>query len=346
MAIKWSWAWGPETALVLETGAAWAFSSTAAGNVAPSASGGVDPEFTYAGSPTRYTMSLRASSTARTPLDLGAPQGWICSHFYLNSAGGFSNYQILSAIATSNGRAVYVLAQGPDTLKLYVDNFFKEQTAATFPPQTWHSIALKYDMSGATWSGQLFMNGVAVTAAYTNPGVAQTSCYFRISGLQNSGTINGFWSGLVHYDSLADAGELSRYVTRISPDQDVNQQGTWAPAVNQNVELASPLNIATTVNNATPAANDQVTTGLAGGTLAAQLGISPTIYGITTHGYATGTLSSIEAGIGSSPGAAYTYGNPIVLGAATYCMVSSDTNPNTAAAWLATENPWLRIEIA
>ena len=43
MGLKWSWAWGPETALVLETSAGWDFSSTSASNAAPSASGGADP---------------------------------------------------------------------------------------------------------------------------------------------------------------------------------------------------------------------------------------------------------------------------------------------------------------
>jgi len=175
MAVKWSWAWGAETAATLETDAGWDFSSTSASNATSYPTGGLPagvPEFTYTGSPTRYTINLKSSSTARSPLNIGAPQGWICGHFYLNSAGGFSNYQALTVLATSNGRATYVVANGPDTLKLY------------------------YDMSGATWSGQLYMNGVAVTAAYTDPGVAQTSSYFRISGLLNSSLITGgYWGG-------------------------------------------------------------------------------------------------------------------------------------------------------
>jgi hypothetical protein len=344
MAIKWSWAWGSELTALLETSAGWDFSNTATSQTNPHTGA---PEFTYAGSPTRYTMNLKSSSTARSPLAIGAPQGWLCSHFYLNSASGFSNYQILNIYATSNSRGVYILAQGPDTLKLYVDNAFKEQTVATFAPQTWHHIAVKYDMTTTTWSGQLWMNGVAVTADQTDSGVAQTSTYFRIGGLRNDSLINGaYWAGLVHYDDMADPGSTSRYVTRISPDQDVTQLGPWTPAVNQNVELASPLNTATTVDNAAPSVNDQVTTGLAGGTLATQLGISPTIYGITTHAFAVGTISSVEAGIGSSTGATYTYGDSVVTGAATYCTVTSATNPNTVAAWVASEQPWLRIEIA
>ena len=345
MAIRWSWAWGPETALVLETSAGWDFSSTSAGVATPSASGGVDPEFTYAGSPTRYTMNLRSATTARSPLAIGAPQGWLSSHFYLNLASGFSNYEIFHVYATSNGRSTYVLAQGPDTLKLYVDNTFKEQTVATFPPLTWHSIALKYDMSGATWSGQLYMNGVAVTAAHTDAGTSQTSCYFRLSGLVNSSlATGGFWAGLVHYDDLADAGELSRYVTRVSPTADVSDSGTWSPAsggTTQTTELASPLNTATTVTESTPAIGENVVLNV--NNLGTQLGITPNIYGVTAHGYADGTGISVEAAVGE--GATYTTGSSVVAGTATYTTATAPDKP-AGGAWAATDTVLLKFEVS
>jgi len=348
MAVKWSWAWGSETALVLETSAGWDFSSTAASNVTSYPTGGLPagvPEFTYAGSPTRYTINLKSSSTARSPLNIGAPQGWICGHFYLNSAGGFSNYQALTVLATSNGRATYVVANGPDTLKLYVDHVFKEQTVATFPPLTWHNIALKYDMSTTTWSGQLFMNGVAVTAAYTDPGVAQTSSYFRISGLLNSSLITGgYWAGLVHYDDLADAGELSRHVTRVSPTADVSEVGTWSPAsggTTQTTELASPLNTATTVTEPTPASGENVVLNV--NNLATQLGITPNIYGVSAHAYADGVGISVEAAVGE--GVTYTTGSSVVAGSATYATATAPNKP-AGGAWAATDTVLLKFEVS
>ena len=345
MAIKWSWAWGSETALVLETSAGWDFSSTSASNVAPSASGGADPEFVYPGSPTRYTLNFKNNTYARSPFSVGAPQGWFAGNFFLNNASGFQDYRFFSIVAESNNRAIYAQSASPNTIKLYVDNSFKEQTTATFPAQTWHHIAIVYNMTTTTWSAQLFVNGTAVTANQTDSGVAQTSAHFDIRGCRNTTLVDGtFWAGLVHYDNTGDPGSTSRFVTRISPDQDVGQQGTWSPAVNQNVELASPLNAATTVDNAGPSPNDQVTTGVSN--LSTQLGLSPNIYAITTHGYSTGTGSSVEAGIGSSTGITYTYGSSVVTGTATYCTVTSETNPNTAAAWVAAEVPWLRFEIA
>jgi len=349
MAVKWSWAWGAETAATLETDAGWDFSSTSASNVTSYPTGGLPagvPEFTYAGSPTRYTIALRSATTARSPLNIGAPQGWLSSHFYLADASGFSNYEIFHVYATTNGRSVYVLAHGPDTLKLYVDNTFKEQTVATFPPLTWHNIALKYDMSGATWSGQLYMNGVAVTAAHTDAGTSQTSCYFRLSGLRNTSLVTGgFWAGLVHYDSLADAGELSRYVTRANPTADISSTfGAWVPAVNQSAELVSPLDTATTVDAAAPIPTDFLTINV--NNLSTQLGISPNITGVSVHGYASGTGSSVVAGVSSSSGVSFVDGAAVVTGSGSYCTASSGVDPNTGAAWLVSAVPYLRFKIS
>lgn len=347
MAVKWSWAWGAETAATLETSGGWDFSSTSAGNANMSASGGSDPEFTYPGSPTRYTLNLKSSTWARSPLGIGDPQGWLAGHIFVNDAGGWgNNYQILIVYATSNNRAIRVDTIAGGTLKFYVDNAFKEQTTTVFPPQTWHHIAIKYDMSGGTWSGQLYVNGVAETSNWTDSGVAQTSTYFQIAGSINSTLANGtFWSGLVHYDDLADPGDQSRYVTRANPTADINSTfGAWSPAVNQSAELVSPLNTATTVDNAAPTPTDFLTIDV--NNLSVQLGISPNIYAVSVHGYAAGTGASVQAGVGSSGGGTYVDGSAVVTGSGSYCTVSSSTNPNTGASWLVGDVPYLRFKIA
>jgi len=347
MTVKWSWAWGSETAATLETDAGWDFSSTSASNAIPRATGAGYPEFTYAGSPTRFMMNLKSSTWARSPLGVGAPQGFVSSHFFLNSASGFSNYQILNAIASSNGRSTYVMSQAVDSLKLYVDHAFKEQTSAgVAPPQTWHSIALKYDMSGTAWSGQIFLNGVPVTSAYTDSGVAQTDCYFRISGARNDSLVNGtYWAGIVHYDDLADAGELSRYVTRANPTADVGSTGgAWVPAVNQSAELVSPLDTATTVDAAAPIPTDFLTINV--NNLSTQLGISPNITGVSVHGFASGVGSSVVAGVSSSSGVSFVDGAAVVTGSGSYCTASSGVDPNTGSTWLVGAVPYLRLKIS
>lgn len=346
MAVKWSWAWGAETAATLETDAGWDLSSTSASNIAPSASGGADPEYTYAGSPTRYTINLKSSSFCRSPLGIGSPQGWLSSHFYLNNANPLTGYYFFQVTATSNGRGIYVQGATGNTIKFYVDNSFKEQTAQVFPSQTWHNIAIKYDMSGTTWSGQLWMNGVAVTLDWTDSGVAQTSCHFQISGLINAGLANGaFWAGLVHYDDMADPGELSRYVTRANPTADINSTfGAWVPAVNQSAELVSPLDTATTVNAAAPIPTDFLTINV--NNLSTQLGISPNIYGVSAHGFASGVGSSVVAGVSSSSGVSFVDGSAVVTGSGSYCTASSGVDPNTGAAWSVGAVPYLRFKIS
>jgi len=346
MGLKWSWAWGPEIALVLENSSGWDLSSTSANNIAPSASGGVAPEFTYAGSPTRYSLNMRGSSLARTPLGIGAPQGWLSSHWYLNNASPLWGYNFFQVTATSNGRGIYAQGAGGNTLNLYVNNFFREQTTQVFPSQTWHSIGIKYDMSGTTWSGQLWMNGVAVTSDWTDTGgVAQTSCYFQISGVINAGLADGtFWSGLVHYDDMADPGSTSRFVTRVSPTADVSEVGSWSPASGgtaQTTELASPLNTATTVTDGTPASGDNVVLNV--NNLGTQLGVTPNIYGVTAHGYADGVGISIEAAVGE--GATYTTGSSVVAGAATYATATAPTKP-AGGAWSSGDTVLLKFEVS
>ena len=357
MGVNWSWAWGSptgaETALVLETSAGWDFSTTSAGYVSPHISGGAI-EFSYAGSPTRYTMNFRGTASARTPLGIGAPQGWLCGHFYLNNPGGFSALQILTVYSTSSSRYISVNSAALNTLQLYVDNAFAEHTTATFAPQTWHHVALKYDMVGGaapgattTWSGQIYVNGVAVTLLQTDASsISQVSSYFRIGGASASGTLaqGTYWSGLVNYDDMADPGSTSRFVTRVSPTADVSEVGSWSPAsggTTQTTELASPLNTATTVTEPTPASGENVVLNV--NNLATQLGITPNIYGVSAHGYADGVGISIEAAVGE--GATYTTGSSVVAGAATYATATAPTKP-AGGAWSSGDTVLLKFEVS
>jgi hypothetical protein len=341
MGLKWSWAWGPELTATLESAAGWDFSNTAPSQSTPHTGA---PELTYAGSPTRYSMNLKSNTSARTPLGVGSPQGWICSHFYLASASGFSGYQIFNIYATSNNRTIHVLAVSDSTLKLYVDGAFKQQTSETFPPQTWHHIAIKYDMTTTTWSGELWMNG-SMVASGTDSGVAQTSCHFRINGLRNDTLVNGgYWAGLVHYNSVSDPGSTARYVTRVSPTADVSESGSWSPASGgtaQTTELASPLNTATTVTEPSPASGENLVVNV--NNLATQLGITPNIYGVSVHGYADGTGISLEAAVGE--GGTYTTGDSVVAGAATYATATAPNKPG-GGSWMSGDTVLLKIEVS
>lgn len=345
MGLKWSWAWGPETALVLETSAGWDFSNTNASWATPSPSGGVDPEFTYAGSPTRYTMNLRASSKARSPLTVGAPQGWIASHFFLNNASGFNGYPFLTVFGSASNKQIYCLGTAPDTIRFYIDNTYVGQTGSV-PLQAWNHIAIKYDITAANpWTAELWINGALALSGTDTGAAAETASYFQITGLRNSGLADGgFWTGLVHFDNVADPGSTSRYVTRVSPTADVSESGSWTPASGgtaQTTELASPLNTATTVTEPTPATGENVVLNV--NNLGTQLGVTPNIYGVTTHAYAAGTGISIEAAVGE--GATYTTGDSIAAGTATYVTATAPTKP-AGGAWSSGDTVLLKLEVS
>ena len=346
MGLKWSWAWGSETAATLETSGGWDFSSTSTGNANMSASGGSDPELTYAGSPTRYTLNLKSSTWARSPLAIGAPQGWLAGHIFVNDAAGWSNNrQILIVYGTSNNRAVRVDTITGGTLKLYVDNAFKEQTVSVFSPLGWHHIAIKYDMSTTTWTGQLYVNGVAETSEWSDTGVAQTSTYFQIAGANQTTLANStFWSGLVHHNSTSDAGETARYVTRVSPTADVSESGSWSPASGgtaQSTALASPLDTGTVVTEPSAASGENVVVNV--NNLGTQLGITPNIYGITAHAYCDGSGISVEAAVGES--GTYTTGSSVAAGTATYAQATAPTNPN-GGSWMSGDTVLLKFEVS
>ena len=344
MGLKWSWAWGPETALVLETSAGWDFSSTSASNAAPSASGGADPEFTYAGSPTRYTMNLRASSKARSPLTVGSGAGWLASHFFLNDAGGFSGYQFFTVFGSASNKKIYCLGTAPDTIRFYIDNTYVGQTGS-IPLQAWNHIAIKYDITGAVWGAELWVNGSLALLGFDLSAAAESSSYFQITGLRNSGLADGgFWTGLIHYDSLTDPGSTSRYVTRVSPTADVSESGSWTPASGgtaQTTELASPLDTATTVTEPSPASGENLVVNV--NNLATQLGITPNIYGVSVHGYADGTGISLEAAVGE--GGTYTTGDSVVAGAATYATATAPNKPG-GGSWMSGDTVLLKIEVS
>lgn len=346
MGLKWSWAWGPETALVLETSAGWDFSSTSASNAAPSASGGADPDFTYAGSPTRYTMNLRQGSSARSPLTVGAPQGWLASNFFLASASGFAGYQFFTVFGSASNKKIYCLGTAPDTIRFYIDNTYVGQTGSV-PLQAWNHIAIKYDITAANpWTAELWINGALALSGTDTGAAAETASYFQITGLRNAGLADGgFWTGLVHYDDMADAGATTGlYVTRVSPTADVSESGSWTPASGgtaQTTELASPLNTATTVTEPTPATGENVVLDV--NNLGTQLGVTPNIYGVTTHAYADGTGISIEAAVGES--GTYATGDSVVAGAATYATVTAPTKP-AGGAWSSGDTVLLKLQVS
>ena len=71
-------------------------------------------------------------------------------------------------------RGIYIQSTNAELIHLaYVDNNFKENFSLL--PNRWNYIGLQYDMSTGTWSGRVYVDGVAVTALHTDSQSAETT---------------------------------------------------------------------------------------------------------------------------------------------------------------------------
>ena len=321
MAVKWSWAFGQETAPTLRDDMGWQNNNNPS-SVAPSTTF----TYTYAGSPTRYSITIDDGFLANyltIPTAATAVTGWVAIPFYID--GSYSqNINLLSIEGGTGARRVYIYMNnaGAETFNLYVDNVFKE--TFVMPANNWNYLALKYDMSGTTWSGQVFLDGAPITAAYTDGGAtAETSTETTLGGIAG-GTRNTYIGQIIIYDDLADAGEVPIFCTRIAPNADTSETGTWVPsagATNFGVTNNDPFDSTTYTEEATPSSGDDVVTEV--NNLAVQLGVvSGSVIGVTNHTYSSGTAIDAFASVRDS-------GGVFVDGA----TVTPDASPDTTYAF-------------
>ena len=121
MAIKWSWAFGPESAVTLEE-MGWDFEDNDANYNAPDST----LTYTYAGSPTRYSLAkdkYTFGQWCRIPTGCAAPEGWVAAPVYVSGSytQGRSVIQVLGA-STGKYISIYMKTAATDTFALYVDN--------------------------------------------------------------------------------------------------------------------------------------------------------------------------------------------------------------------------------
>lgn len=346
MALSWSWAFGQETAATLNDDMEWSLTAALASYVPDNAF-----VYTYAGSPVRWSLKVNSGADFLLPVKAFAPTGWLTMAAYNDSPTWVANTYLLQVIGGNNRYiAVRMNNAGTSTFGLYVDNVFKESFSVVI--QNWHFWALKYDMSTTTWSGQVYLNGVAATSAYTDSGVAQTLGAFHSEGFSSNSSFptagTTYFAQWAVYDDLADAGEVPKFVTRLSPDLDSSEVGTWTPsagATNVGVTANDPFDPTTYTEDATPIGGENVVTTFAAD-IATQLGISPTsIDGVTTHAYASGTAINSFASCGDS--GSFTDGSTFTpdLADTTYGYATAPINPNTAVAWTGTDTVQTKFEI-
>lgn len=330
MSVSWSWAFGQESNLTLETEMEWQFSVTTAANGQPSNLF----TYTYPGSPARFSWAQDDqlfNSNVELPTAVFLPTGWITLAYYVD--GSYSDGRYLIQVLAASGRHISIRMDNAaaESFELYVDSTFYE--AFAMAANNWQYVALKYDMSGATWSGQVFVNGVAATAAYTDAGVAAPLGVHRMSGI-GAGTRTMYIAQLIIYDDLADAGEVPLFVTRIAPNADTSETpiGGWVPNPaglppfpNYPVTNNDPFDNTTYTEEATPTSGDNVVTEV--DNLAVQLGVtSNDVLGVTNHTYSSGTALQAFASVGIL--GTYTDGATITPGASpdtTYAFATRTT---------------------
>jgi hypothetical protein len=353
VAINWHWAFGSESPTVLASGPGFSFSTLAS---FAAVTGDAEYTYTYTGSPTRYSMAVATTQTMTLPAVAipSSMKGWACAALkrHNNASLQVNNtvYLVLGVLGAGTGRYVAV-RPGSDykSLRLYVDNVLKE-TTSPYDWDSWHYVALKYDMSTATWSGQLYVDGVAATASYTDPSSAEVSGALQLQGMGNSLASEPWLIGqIICYDDTADAGEVPLFCTRYEGNADGTNVGTWTPSVGVDdyAVLESPIDSSTYTQNAAPAALDRVQTltNNGGSNIATALGTTPTtIPSVINHTYSGGQALTAKALVGD--GVSETSGANTVIGGAGvyYAYALANTKPS-GGAWVGTDAPELVYEI-
>jgi hypothetical protein len=353
MAVQWHFAFhSSETPQILIDNAG--FSFTTAGNTEQDITG-TDP-YTYSGDPTsKGSLRLRGNRIMTLPANAAASTGKGCIAAAIRlqelSTWQCSNpTRVLGVLSGAVNKYIYVSAtSGQQTLALYVDNVFKESTPA-YNWIDWKYVCLKYDMSTTTWSGRVYVDGVAATASQTDASTASTGVTLSIGSggaPSNPGTsVNSMWIGqIATFDDNADSGETARYVTRVDPTVDGTNIGTWVPStgVDDYAVVDSPLDGGSTnTAEASPTASDRVEVTPA--TLTTALGVTPSaVDSVCVHAFAKGS-GTARAVIGD--GTSETNGSTSGLNASTstYMHVAAETKPSSGS-WSGSDTPEMIFEV-
>jgi len=348
MAIHWHWAWGPETTTTLQADYGFAFSILT--DMAPTSA--VGEVYTYAGSPTRYSMSARSGRTTTLPAAAfpATSQGWVAIPFKNAAAPTLaSGPNIIEITGTLTSRDIYVDVGGDlKSLRLYVSNVFKESTLP-IDWTDWKYVALRWDMSTTTWSGRLYVDGVAATALYTDTTgtAAETGGAIRLESAAVSTGLDWLNSQILCYDAIGDVGEVRRFVTRFEPGVDGTNIGVWTPSTGADdfAVLDTPLDVATYTENTVPSALDRVEV-IPATDLDTALGTTTTVIdSVMVHGYSSGQAITARVLVGDGT-ASETAGTTeaISVGTTSITEAVANTKPS-GGAWVGTDTPEFIYEV-
>ena len=345
MAVKWSWAWGPETAVELEV-MGWDWQSTDPTYGAPR----TDIVYTYPGSPSRYSWGQDdqyLQTTFVLPEETFVPEGWICVPFYANGTSGTN--RCIEIRGAGTGDSIWIAGTSTDGIwELKIDNTFKGNF--TLVQGDWNYLAMKYTMANTEWGCEVFVNGLSV-ASGSKSNVAETLGEFKMNGNIN-GTRDAIYGQFVVWDSLSDAGHVPMYVTRVNPSVDTAAPGAgvWTPSVGSDnfAVLSGTFDESTFTSNTGSATGDKVVCQVTGALgLITQLGTTPdSISGITVHCWASGSGQNGFTAL-SDNNSTYTSGTHITpeINDPTYCF-STDALQPSGPAWNATSSLYIKYEVS
>ena len=318
MAVKWSWAFGPETNTELEE-MGWTLSNLSTSEITQSST----HIYTYPGSPSRRSLNLRSVETVMPPHGTFGSEGWACIAFYCSDSftEWSENYHAIRIRSAVGGKSIKIYSDvtAPNqTMILQVDDTFDPSGSVTVSQNDWHYIALQYSMTGTTWSARWYLDGAPVGSLTTDVSSHATTddqISVSIAGTSNQNELYTWYGQMTSYDDLADDGSRPLYVTRVSPNIDVGPAtvGTWLPigAVANPEAIASPFNTSSYSLNASTTTGDRLAVGQTGDLASVlSIGALSNVYGVTSHAYVTGSGLSGSAGI-SSNGTAWTTGSSI-----------------------------------
>jgi len=361
MAYKWSWAFGPETALELNDLAQWQF-----GNTSPSLySSSQDIIHTYTGDASdrwALQMDYAGASGVRTPFQVGGGKGWVSFYFYFNDpVNDFEANKFIIQIAgpLSADRFIGIQGAAGNSFTMIMDNNLVATSSVSLAKDTWHNVSVKYDMtmgtpSLGTWGAELFVNGIsAASGSRTSANLNQeTEIHAIFNGLEDAGKFT-MLSDIIFYDSLSDPNPYGQFVTRTEVSLDVSDSGSWTPASNVGTNAqANSLSgsIATTpvVAEANPLTGENVIVSQT--SIATQLGITPvSVYGVTGHLFASGSSATnlICAVAESASASTFTAGTAVVDGENMYAWATAPTPaPPLVAPWVGTDSIYLKAEVS
>jgi len=355
MSVKWSWAWGDgavETPAVMAADMGFAYSST---NAAVTTIDSLNT-YTYAGSPTRYSLRMDNFMTVDMPGGVADIRGWICIPVYVTAATGLQgNRKLIRLWGTGlpgNPEIYLTLFGGPTTassIGLWIAGVNVATSANIDWLTTWNYVALKFDASIApNWTASVWVNGAEVISNQTQAATPTNTFDLQFTAL-SGGDREWTIGQVVVYDDPADAGQTPRFCTRINPTVDIpaDTVGTWAPStgVDNWAVVDSPFSTSTYTSNGTAASGDKFV--CTAGNFTALLGVAPGVVdGVTLHDWSSGSGASIFAAVGESTGPTYTNGTPITpSGASSYAYATAPTNP-AAGDWAAANTVVVKHEVS